>query len=703
MASIVFSSMGQAIGGPFGALSGAITGSAIDTLLFSRRRPSMVDRIQRSAYGVIFPRVFGVVRAAGIVIWAHVSDQGAKGSGERSGTASIAVAVSSRGIRSIRRIWADGREIRNLSGEFVSPTIMRTYDGTQTEADPVIVAVEGLERAPCFAGLAYVVFDNLALEAYGNRIPNLSFEVEADEGGVDDWLAELGGWRVYRDPSHAASWVTTGYVASSATIGTDVEALMALASTGVRDIGGSLSFSDDGEKHLITREDVCVGNDGVQGFQRERAIAVSKMPSRTTVGYLDTARDYQEGMQCAVRQRRGSEAQILVPASLTASDARAFARYAMEQAELEADSLSVMLSWKWLNIAVGDIIQFTGEAEEWRVVERAVRGLMVHVQAVRHMRGARGQAQAEAGRSMVSPAVAIPETRLQIFEIPFPLDNGQSGLMVSANGGPGWRGAEIGILSDSGTARMGAVQARRPCGRLLSELASASALVWDEKNAVTIALSDPDSVLESRADIAVLAGANLLRIGEELLQFRLANSLGQGQYRVSGFLRGRYGTAPQNHVAGDLVEMITMDGLVTMPVNEDMAGRPIVVVAQGRGDPPGGKTVEHVVQHIGGQQLAPVHFRCERLSDGTIVSSWVAVDGRMSAWGSPEVEWRGGTWRLIGDDGARYEVPVKNDQLRLSIAEQVDLSGAPFPPGHAYVVVDGEAAEELRASRAVKI
>jgi len=54
---------------------------------------------------------------------------------------------------------------------------MRVYPGDETQLpDPAIVAQEG-EDAPAYRGTAYVVLEALALDRWGNRVPQLSFEV----------------------------------------------------------------------------------------------------------------------------------------------------------------------------------------------------------------------------------------------------------------------------------------------------------------------------------------------------------------------------------------------------------------------------------------------------------------------------------------------------------------------------------------------
>jgi hypothetical protein len=53
--------------------------------------------------------------------------------------------------------------------------------GEDQPADPLIASAEGVAKTPAYRGLAYAVFENLQLADYGNRIPSLSFEVEADQ------------------------------------------------------------------------------------------------------------------------------------------------------------------------------------------------------------------------------------------------------------------------------------------------------------------------------------------------------------------------------------------------------------------------------------------------------------------------------------------------------------------------------------------
>jgi hypothetical protein len=96
---------------------------------------------------------------------------------------SLALALCEGEILRVGRVWADGVEI---SREDLN---MRVYTGSEDQQpDAKIEAVEGAGLAPAYRGVAYVVFEDLALEQFGNRVPQFTFEVvrPAQGSGIDD-------------------------------------------------------------------------------------------------------------------------------------------------------------------------------------------------------------------------------------------------------------------------------------------------------------------------------------------------------------------------------------------------------------------------------------------------------------------------------------------------------------------------------------
>lgn len=192
--------LGTLLGGPLGGLLGraigAAAGSFIDQKLFgggsTSKGPRLSDlRVMASSEGAPIPRVWGRMRVAGQVIWAtdfiekKKTQGGGKGGGSEVKTysyfANFAVALCEGEIDRIGRVWADGKEF-SLKG-----VTARLYRGSETQqADSLIAAIEGAGNAPAYRGLAYVVFERLPLTKFGNRLPQLSFEVFRSGGGMEE-------------------------------------------------------------------------------------------------------------------------------------------------------------------------------------------------------------------------------------------------------------------------------------------------------------------------------------------------------------------------------------------------------------------------------------------------------------------------------------------------------------------------------------
>jgi len=202
--SVAGAAAGGAIFGPVGAIAGriagALGGSVIDHALFGPDRrhvegPRLGDLdVMASTEGAPVPRVYGRARIGGQVIWAtaleevianRTENSGGKG-GNGGGTttttysyfANFAVGLCEGPIGRVARVWADGKllDTSNLT--------MRVHTGREDqEPDALIVAKEG--GAPAYRGIAYVVFERLPLEKFGNRIPQLSFEVVRPVGRLE--------------------------------------------------------------------------------------------------------------------------------------------------------------------------------------------------------------------------------------------------------------------------------------------------------------------------------------------------------------------------------------------------------------------------------------------------------------------------------------------------------------------------------------
>jgi len=167
----------------------------------TQQGPRLNDlKVMSSQYGNPVPKVYGASRLSGNVVWStdiieisHSTESGGKGSSPTVTTTtytyaqSFAVALCEGTIAGIGRIWANGKLIYNVTSTATVADIiasqrlaasMRVYTGSEAQtADSLIQAHVGAANTPAYRGTAYVVFENLQLADFGNRTPNLEFEI----------------------------------------------------------------------------------------------------------------------------------------------------------------------------------------------------------------------------------------------------------------------------------------------------------------------------------------------------------------------------------------------------------------------------------------------------------------------------------------------------------------------------------------------
>jgi hypothetical protein len=197
MATLALQGAGLAIGSYFGNPQlGLALGTAAGGLLQHKGRQSAGStedlRPTGSQYGVMLPQVWGKYRLAGNVIWAadrvrHTRSvhQGGKGGAlggpkEEYYTRTFAVAFTGNEIGSFSKIYAEDKLIYDAAATPPTPYTIRTYLGTDDQlVDPAIEDIEGVDMWTAYRGVAYVVFEDLDLSPWGNRIPSLNAVVNS--------------------------------------------------------------------------------------------------------------------------------------------------------------------------------------------------------------------------------------------------------------------------------------------------------------------------------------------------------------------------------------------------------------------------------------------------------------------------------------------------------------------------------------------
>jgi len=200
LTAIAGAAIGFAVGGVTGAKIGWTLGSFLGAESGPTQQGPRLNDLQAESldYGADIPIVYGRARIAGFRMWQrNIREQSTKESGGKGGGGSsaetftyygtFAVALCEGPIAGVRKIWADSTLIYDAGDTATLETIqasnraasgIRVYlgDGTQLP-DSSIQATQGAANTPAFRSTAYILFDDLALEKFSNRIPNITAEV----------------------------------------------------------------------------------------------------------------------------------------------------------------------------------------------------------------------------------------------------------------------------------------------------------------------------------------------------------------------------------------------------------------------------------------------------------------------------------------------------------------------------------------------
>jgi Putative phage tail protein len=648
MATVVLTALGSAIGGPLGGAIGAAIGQQLDRAVFgggkSREGPRLKElEVQTSSYGTQVPAIFGAMRVAGTVIWSTDLIERREKSGGGKGrpstinytySVSFAVALSSRPVARIGRIWADGNLLRGAAGDFKTETDFRFHTGFGDQSpDPLLASAETSGQCPAYRNLAYAVFEDLQLADFGNRIPSLTFELFEREGGVpvsDIITGASEGTIIGQSLETLQGYAVQGNDARAA-LGPIFSALPVF----VRPLGENLELRDwsaTAPELLLDNAAVSDGRTKVDRPGKSRQ-ADASAPAYVSIRHYEPERDFQAGVQGS--RRLGSsraELQIDLPASVSASAAKRLAELQLLQRRTGLNGGAMTAPLMAQSVRAGDLLG--GNA---RIVE------------IEHMRGtARLAAQdviganlpgltaADPGRSQPQPDLTAGETRMLLVELPAlgVDDPGRPIIAVAAAGtGPGWRRASLSLRDGNRWIDLGGTNGVAAIGTLIDPLPPHSALLEDRSNTPVVRLLHDAMTLPAGTGDASAFDAPTLWISGEIVRYGLAEKIGPRDYRLSGLLRGCFGTgdAVPSHPIGSDVLLLDQSTLRILDSVPTPMGAMMEIEALGVGDLlPAAASL--TVSGLSVTPPTPVHGLIERLENGDIGLGWTWRNRLVSSW-----------------------------------------------------------------------
>lgn len=211
--------IGFYVGGPAGALKGAQLGMTIGGIVDPPKGPSingprLTDlTLQSSSYDAVIARTYGTASLTGNIIWlennqlkevATKKKSGGKGGGGGSSVTTyayygtFACALCKGPITGVRRIWigpnlvydAGSTDLKSIIASNQASSSFTIYTGTDTQLpDSRMQATLGIANTPAYRGLAYIVFKDLALKAYGNTLMGAQIKVEVVGAGTKVYMS----------------------------------------------------------------------------------------------------------------------------------------------------------------------------------------------------------------------------------------------------------------------------------------------------------------------------------------------------------------------------------------------------------------------------------------------------------------------------------------------------------------------------------
>lgn len=640
MATLVLSAVGTAIGGPIGGTIGAFLGQQIDQRIFGPgpvEGPRLKELVlTTSTYGHPIARQFGRMRVGGTVIWATELKEDSEKSGGKgqpstttySYSASFAVALASGALDRVGRIWADGNLLRGANGDLKVAGTMRFHSGhADQRPDPLLLAAEN-GACPAFRGRAYVVFEDLQLADFGNRLPALTFEVFAGDGAatLPALLREVSEPRpdALRIPRLEGFSHDGGTLRQVLSAFSDIHPLYPVFD------GTAMRFTDDADQaEPRALPDAAAWADGEFGQQSGQS--GGRRGSRTerieALRYYDTERDYQPGLQrTAGRFEHGLSRQLEFPGSLAPAGARELADAAAQRSLAVCETLTWRMAELDPALLPGSLVRAPGHTGLWRIAAWEWREGGVELELIRHVPVQAVAQGSDSGTAQLPADLAPGATLLRLLELPpLSLEEATRPALFAAVQSTGalWKGAalyrdrqgELVPLSQTAQRRVG-------MGVLRTALPPSPALRFEREAFCDIAFLGSKPQLASATLTSLADGANRILIGEEVVQFADAQKVAD-VWRLSGLLRGRAGTeaaALAGHAVAEPAVLLNGDLTPLHPAALGDGEQP-TLLAIGLGDT---EPVAAGLENAGASRrpLPPVHCRMRAVPGGEVELCW---------------------------------------------------------------------------------
>lgn len=411
-----------------------------------------------------------------------------------------------------------------------------------------------------------------------------------------------------------------------------------------------------------------------------RKINDVELPAVVTVKYSNYDDDGQDGAESSDRLiSAGTNISVVeLPLLLTPQEAKRIADYQVIDAAASAFQVGPFgLTRDYAKIEPSDVVTVTSaDGSTFRIhLEKLVQsGQVLSFTGRSELGGAVISQALTSGDYNNSTAVTVPiDTVLRLLDMPILVDSDDSAgfyAAVKPATAGAYSGAAVFASSDDVTfAALGSVTSTAVLGVTTTVLASGPVGVFDEASSVTVDVGL--GTLSSLTRDAVLNGlGNRMLVGSEIIQFRDAELVTTGIYKLTGLLRGRRGTdwAMSTHVAGERAVLLSAAAHFTMSNAEIGFAKYYKGVTLGR-TTASASSVSFINNAIGLKPFSPVDVRIARDTSGNATITWQRRSRYASRLIGPL-----GISAPLGESSESYQVDVYTSSGYTTVARTISSS-----------------------------
>jgi hypothetical protein len=476
--------------------------------------------------------------------------------------------------------------------------------------------------------------------------------------------------RVGLDPSQIdvddLTTIVRGFIVqTSMTARAAIEALMRAYNFDAAESGDQIIFKLRGTESALTltADDLGASDGGKASVlvASDRA-QENELPAEVSVAYMDYGADFQRGAQAVRRMATQSieKVDLALPVVLTSDEAA------------QAAEMLLYQSWVGRNVRQFATTRAFSQIEPTDVVTIEADGLIATVRIINRKQsdGLIEWTGTDVDSSTFDPnavgaSMPLPSgirilapSRVIVLDIPALREQDDDAgvyIAVYPSGSGAWAGAAIlSSSSPSGPfARVSSAYAAATVGMATTVIGTyLGGNTFDELNTVQVRMFS--GTPESATRVAVLDGANVGVLGDEIIQWTTATDLGDDIYELSGLLRGRRATEQFIGAGHALNErfVVLNTSLVRLPLGTGVIGSNLIYRAVTFGAAEQDSVFDDYIRHIGGSAIPALvaNITGVRTAAG-VLFRWTRRD--RLAW-----EWADYINLPISEDLERYTIEI---------------------------------------------